>query len=131
MRRRRVSCGDGKKWRKKLNIDTLAKVAHLLEQKPIYGEKSFINLRAIVSRQWLIRTSSNVIDAIKGSKQSICRVPPGSFSVVADAIMRHVQLMIVAHEAIHGGAETGHVVCLNGGPVVGHCEIMDPFSIYR
>ena len=51
--------------------------------------------------------------------------------MVADAIMGHVLLMIKAHEAIHCGAEAGHVVGLDGASVVAHCEIMDPFLVNR
>ena len=105
--------------------------ANLLEQKPIYSEKTCINLRAIIFRQWLIRTPSDIIDAKEGSKEAIRRIPPSSAGVVGDAIIRHILFMIESHEAVHGGAVAGHVVCLENAAVVGQCQVMDPFLANR
>lgn len=105
------------------------RVAHLLEEKTIYSEKTSINFGAIVLRQRLICTPSDIIDAKKCSEQTVRHIPSSSASVVADAIMRHKVLMIEFDEAIHRGAVVGHIVRLNGAAVVSHGEILDPFLV--
>ena len=49
--------------------------------------------------------------------------------MVAHAIVRHELLVIIAHEAIHRGAVTGHVVGLDDAAVVNHGKILDPFLV--
>ena len=49
--------------------------------------------------------------------------------MVADAVVRHVMLVVKAREAIHGGAVVGHVVGLDGAVVVIQCEVMNPFLV--
>ena len=93
--------------------------ADLLKQESIHSEKTCVDFRAIIFRQWLIRTSSDIIDAEEGSKETICRIPPSSASVVGDAIIWHVLFMIEPHEGVHCGAVHGHVVSLENAAVVG------------
>ena len=93
--------------------------ANLFEQKPIYGEKTSVYFRAIIFRQWLIRTSSDIVDAKEGRKETIGRIPPCSAGVFSDTIIRHVLFMIEAHEGVHRGAVAGYVVGLDDAAVVG------------
>lgn len=105
------------------------RAVHLLEQEAIDGEETRIEFSAIVLREGLIRAPSHVVDAEKGSEQTIRRVPPRGARVVGDAVMRHEVLMVETDEAVHRGAVVGHVVGPDGAAVVGHCEIMDPFLV--